>query len=90
MPAQTTFQFRDFVNLIITTTNQLVTVLVVGMLVLFMWGLIRFIYNSSDGKKREQGKQFMLWGGLALFVAASLWGIIGLMCQTFLGTACLK
>ena len=81
--------FSDVVNILIGGINNIVTVLIVFALLIFMWGIIRFIYNVNDSREREQGKQFILWGLVALFVLASLWGIMGIMCSAFLKYSCI-
>ncbi len=43
----------------------------------FFWGIVKFIYNAGDEKKIDEGKQLMLWGMVGLFVMVALWGIIG-------------
>jgi hypothetical protein len=45
----------------------------IGLLV-FMWGLVRFIFAGAEGK--EEGKSLMIWGIVALFVMVSVWGIV--------------
>ncbi len=54
--------------------------------ILFLWGLVRFIYDRSNGddKRLEKDKEAMGWGLAALFVVISVWGIIK-MFQGFLG-----
>ena len=54
--------------------------------VLFLYGLVRFIYDRSNGddKRLEKDKEAMGWGLVALFVLVSVWGIIK-MFQGFLG-----
>ncbi len=50
---------------------------VVGLALLyFFWGLSKFILRAGDEKAREEGKQIMLWGVIALFVMVSIWGIV--------------
>lgn len=47
--------------------------------VAFLFGMVQFIWaarNGDAGKGVENGKQFMLWGLIALFVMFSVWGII--------------
>lgn len=46
--------------------------------VLFFAGIVQFIWKSREGDKSgiEQGKNFMLWGLIGLFVMFSVWGII--------------
>jgi hypothetical protein len=42
----------------------------------FFWGMVQFISHSGDQKFREEGKNKMLWGVIALFVMFSVYGII--------------
>lgn len=78
----------DFADMggIITNFNKNIVqnsvVLLSGIaLVVFLWGLVKFIYARSEGKDGEalkKGKDFMLWGLGAMFVLVTLWGIIDL------------
>lgn len=65
--------------------QNLVTLLSGAALVLFLWGLVRFIYDRAHGdeKNLERDKKGILWGLIALFVLVSVWGIIK-MFQGFL------
>ena len=52
--------------------------------VMFVWGAVKFfIIDSAEEKKREQGKQFMLWGIIALAVMLSIWGLVNILGNTF-------
>jgi len=44
--------------------------------VVFLWGVAQFMTNSADETKRTQGKQFMIWGIVGLFVMFSVWGLV--------------
>ena len=62
----------------VSSVIDLLIPIVVGLaLVAFFWGLVKFIYNAGSDTKREEGKQVMLWGIIALFIIVSIWGIIG-------------
>lgn len=43
-------------------------------LLLFFWGVVKYIWSEGQGK--DEGKKFMIWGVVALFVMSSIWGII--------------
>ena len=45
----------------------------------FFWGLVRFINSANDPTAVEEGKQLMIWGMMAIFVMVALWGIIGFL-----------
>lgn len=50
----------------------------------FVYGVIKFFMNPDNEEKKKNGKTFMLWGLITLFVIVSIWGIIGLFSGTFL------
>ena len=52
--------------------------------VMFIWGVVKyFIINADEEKKRAEGKQFMVWGIIALAVMLSVWGLVGVLKTTF-------
>ena len=62
----------DFAGLL----NQIIRVVFGLSVVFFFWGTGQFILHSDDEKSRNEGKQKMLWSVIALFVMASIVGII--------------
>lgn len=53
-------------------------------IIAFVWGSLKFfIINSGEEKQRTEGKQFMLWGIIALAVMISIWGLVTILGQTF-------
>ena len=51
--------------------------IVFGILVIaFLWGLVRFVFAAGSEVDKEKGKNLMIYSILALFVAASIWGIV--------------
>jgi hypothetical protein len=51
---------------------------------MFIWGAIKFfIINADEESKREQGKQFMIWGIIAIAVMISIWGLVNILGATF-------
>ncbi len=53
-------------------------------MVMFVWGAVKFfIIGGGEEEKRAQGKQFMLWGIIALAVMISVWGLVNILGQTF-------
>ena len=51
----------------------------------FIWGIIKFIKNADDTAEHEKGKQFMVWGIIALLILVSLWGIVRFLLVDTLG-----
>lgn len=60
--------------------DALIPILMTVALIVFMLGLVKYIFNTGDDTARKQGKWLMVWGIIALFVMVSVWGL-----TTFVG-----
>ena len=49
----------------------------------FIWGIIQYFLNPENEEKRKNGKSFMIWGLITLFVMVSMWGIVNVFSNTF-------
>lgn len=76
---------RGLVAQIISTINLVIPVLVTVALVLFLWGIVRYVYKVGNTHSKEADRQIFLWGLLALFCMVSVWGIVSMLCLSFLG-----
>lgn len=65
--------FIDSISDIIDTLTPIVFALA---LLYFFWGLAQFILASGDPEKASEGKSKMIWGVVALFVMATVFGLI--------------
>ncbi len=69
--------FAQLMNLFIGTVKAAIPLVAFLALLVFFWGLAKFISNvSGDAKAVDQGKSLMVWGTVALFVMVSIWGIL--------------
>ena len=61
-----------------TIVRSLATLFATAAMVAFFFGIVQFIWGSREGKPEvmSKGKNFMVWGLVALFVMFSVWGII--------------
>lgn len=71
--------FNGAVTEIGKVVRALIPVLIGLALLLFIWGLVKFIFASGDEKEVAVGKQRMIWGIIALFVIVSVWGLVALL-----------
>jgi hypothetical protein len=81
-PALTFAQFTGLRGLLVQFAGllNLVIPVIFGLaLVYFFWGTSQFILNAGDAKARDEGKQKMIWGIIALFVMVSIYGILSLV-----------
>ncbi|MEN9881451.1 MAG: hypothetical protein RLZZ308_634 [Candidatus Parcubacteria bacterium] len=80
----------DLSSLITYFTNTVVkslgTLFMAGAMVAFLFGLTRFIWASREGNATEidNGKRFMMWGLVGLFVMFSVYGIVKFAQSTLL------
>lgn len=72
--------FRYVTCIISTSVIPLIFALAVTM---FVWGVVQYVINSSEEVKKEKGKQFMIWGIIALTVMVSVWGLVSVLGNTF-------
>ena len=58
--------------------SRLITLFATAGMAAFFYGLVVFILATRDGvpAKIDNGKKFMLWSMVALFVMFSIWGIV--------------
>ncbi len=47
----------------------------------FFWGLANYILAADE--KKEEGKNIMIYGIIALFVMVSIWGLVRMLQNTF-------
>ncbi len=66
--------------------DSLLPILVTLAIVVFFWGLVKYIWSADSEEAKDGGKRLMIWGMIALFVMVALWAIIGFF-QTALGVS---
>lgn len=76
------FDLSELFYTILTRLGELFWVLAV---MLFVWGVVKFIANASDAAEHAKGKQFMVWGIIAFVVLLSLWAIVDIILFGTLG-----
>ena len=77
--------FGSIVLNLVSLINLTIGVLAAFAVVVFFWGLVRFIRESSDSHAHGEGKERIIWSLVALFVLFSVWGILALMSVAFFG-----
>lgn len=49
----------------------------------FVWGVIDYFFlHGSEESKREEGRQFILWGIIGMVVLFSVWGFVNILLST--------
>ena len=69
--------FSDLVNIFVRLISLALPVVSALAFLVFLWGLIKFIYRAGgDEKAVEEGKSLMIWGLIALFILLSFRAIL--------------
>lgn len=72
-------------SLIGSIINPLLAVVFALALVIFLWGVLKFIQSADDSKKRDEAKNNILWGLIALVVMVSVYSLVNVLLATFSG-----
>ena len=81
-PADTT-DFKSLVSNITTGILAPLIPLIIGLaVVVFLWGVLRFIVAAGDVKKREEGRNFIIWGLIGITIMLSIWGLVKILTDT--------
>ena len=84
-PVKSISNLTDLINFgTCTIMGSIVPLLVSLAMAGFVYGVIKFFMNPDNEEKKKNGKTFMLWGIISLFVIVSIWGIVGLFSNSFL------
>ena len=66
----------ELIKLFTDLINPLIGLLTGVAVLLFIWGIVKYILYASDEKKKLSAKDTMVYGIVALFVLFSFWGIV--------------
>ena len=79
--------FAATVDTTIVDATLLVTrliVLTIGIgIVLFFWGLIKFVNHAGDEKEHEEGRNLIIWGLIVIFIMVTFYAIVGFFQEQF-------
>lgn len=70
------FKIQDILNLVVPIIMTLA-------LIYFFIGLGKYILSAGDEEKKGEGRNIMIYGVIALFVMAAVWGLVGVLINTF-------
>ncbi len=65
--------------------NPLIGLFITLAIMLFLYGVIEFIWGADNEDKRNQGKQHIVWGIVGLFIMVSVFGIMNIIINFWQG-----
>ena len=73
-------------SILLRVQNILNIVIPIVMTLALLWffvGLAKYIAGTGDEEARKGGREMMVYGIIALFVMAAVWGLVGVVGRTF-------
>ena len=67
--------FENLIGLMNLTISVIISLAVLG----FMWGVVKILFNPTNEIAKKEGRSFMLYGVLTLFVMTSVWGLVNIL-----------
>lgn len=81
--AQVFTDFRSVVFYTVLLLNQVIKVVIgIGVLV-FIYGVLKYVGAGDDAEKVKQGRNFIIYGIVGIFVMLSVWGLVFIITNTF-------
>jgi len=76
--------FAHFIKEIIDAFSYIVIPIIITLtFFVFITGVIKNFFFSTDSTKRQEAHSFMLWGILGMVLLFSVWGLVRLLLVTF-------
>ncbi len=63
--------------------GTIIPVIISLAVLLFIWGVVKYITAGGDPEKREEARSVIIYGIIGLFVIVSVWGLVALLSNTF-------
>ncbi len=73
-------------NQIVGFFNAATALLMLGGIVVFLYGTTNNIFKTANGETRDM-KNYLLWGIGALFIMFSVWGILSILQNTIFSSS---
>ena len=63
--------------------NPIIGLLFAVALIVFLWGVVQFIFRADSDVAREEGRRHMLWGVFGMFIMFAVFAIMRIIVNTF-------
>ena len=62
--------------------KPLIPFIIALAVVIFLWGVLKFIMAAGDEKKRGEGRDSIIWGLIGITIMVSIWGLVKILTDT--------
>ena len=59
-----------------------ITLVAAASVLVFIWGITKYIFRGDSEAERDKGKKIMIWGIIGFVVMFGVWGILAIMGET--------
>lgn len=66
----------EIIKMVSDAVLFLIPLAVAAALLVFFWGLVKFIRKAGNDDDHAEGRALMIWGIIALFVMLTVWGLV--------------
>jgi uncharacterized membrane protein YidH (DUF202 family) len=73
----------DLITRVNVIGSRLIPFLIgIGVLIIIL-GILGYIKNGDNEEKRAEGRMFIIWGIVSIFIMLSVWGLVNILVGTF-------
>ncbi|MEI8062002.1 MAG: hypothetical protein WCG97_01770 [bacterium] len=83
MALAATSTFAALINQFIGYVRMLIPFIIALTILVFLWGVFKLIWAGDSDAAVTEGKVFITWGIVSLFVMVSVWGLVRIFTKTF-------
>ncbi len=73
----------DFINRVNAIGPYIIGFFVSVAVFIIIFGIVRYVREAANEEKRAEGRQFIIWGVIFVFVMLSVWGLVSILVNTF-------
>lgn len=74
---------QSIIDILLNLLGWIVPLLIGVAVLFFLIGVVKYIMAGGDEDKRTEGRNAMIYGIIGLFVMISVWGLVGILSNTF-------
>lgn len=71
-------------NIKVMILNPIIGFMFAVAVVMFIYGIVEYIYGADNEDKRNTGKKHMIWGIVGIFVMLGVYGILNIISDFWL------
>jgi hypothetical protein len=63
--------------------DRIIPILIGAAIILFLFGVLKYVFNAGSEDARKEGRTFMIYGIIAIAVMLSVWALVAFVRNTF-------